>query len=73
MRLTLRKHERLEKLVAAFKQPAFGRKSEKTDPNQFDHALEDLEAAMAFIHAEDALGRLISLHWMNTRFRTAGS
>ncbi len=38
--------ERLEKLVAAFKQAAFGRKSEKTDPDQFDLALEDLETAM---------------------------
>jgi transposase len=45
--------ERLEKLVAAFKQAAFGRKSEKTDPDQFDLALEDLETAMAAIHAED--------------------
>jgi len=45
--------ERLEKLVAAFKQAAFGRKSEKTDPEQFDLALEDLETAMAAIHAED--------------------
>ncbi|MGO7486730.1 IS66 family transposase [Rhizobium ruizarguesonis] len=45
--------ERLEKLVAAFKQAAFGRKSEKTDPDQFDLALEDLETAMAVIHAED--------------------
>lgn len=45
--------ERLEKLVAAFKQAAFGRKSEKTDPDQFDLALEDLEMAMAAIHAED--------------------
>jgi len=35
--------ERLEKLVAAFKQAAFGRKSEKTDPDQFDLALEDLD------------------------------
>jgi len=35
--------ERLEKLVAAFKQAAFGRKSEKTDSDQFDLALEDLE------------------------------
>ncbi len=32
--------ERLEKLVAAFKQAAFGRKSEKADPEQFDLALE---------------------------------
>lgn len=44
--------ERLEKLVAAFKQAAFGRKSEKTDSDQFDLALEDLETAMAVIHGE---------------------
>lgn len=42
--------ERLEKLVAAFKQAAFGRKSEKADPEQFDLALEDLETAIAAIH-----------------------
>lgn len=45
--------ERLEKLVAAFKQAAFGRKSEIADPDKFDLALEDLETAMAVIHAED--------------------
>jgi transposase len=45
--------ERLEKLVAAFRQAAFGRKSERTDPDQFDLALEDLETAIAAIHAED--------------------
>lgn len=45
--------ERLEKLVAAFQQTVFGRKSEKTDPEQFDLALEDLETAMAPVHAED--------------------
>jgi len=45
--------ERLEKLVAAFKQAAFGRKSEKGDLEQFDLALEDLETAIAAIHAED--------------------
>jgi len=45
--------ERLEKLVAAFKQAAFGRKSEKANPEQFDLALEDLETAIAAIHAED--------------------
>ena len=45
--------ERLEKLVAAFKQAVFGRKSEKSDPDQFELALEDLETAMAVIHAED--------------------
>jgi hypothetical protein len=44
---------RLEKLVAAFKQAAFGRKSEKSDPDQFELALEDLETAMAVIHAEE--------------------
>lgn len=33
---------RLEKLVAAFKQAVFGRKSEKSDPDQFELALEDL-------------------------------
>lgn len=45
--------ERLEKLVAAFRQAAFGRKSEKTDPDQFELALEDLETAIAAIHVEE--------------------
>jgi hypothetical protein len=45
--------ERLEKLVAAFKQAAFGRRSEKSDPDQFELALEDLETAIALIHAEE--------------------
>jgi len=45
--------KRLEKLVAAFKQAAFGRRSEKSDPDQFELALEDLETAMAVIHAEE--------------------
>jgi transposase len=52
----LRKDERiarLEKLVAAFRQAVFGRRSEKSDPNQFELALEDLETAMAEIHAEE--------------------
>lgn len=52
----IRKDERitrLEKLVAAFKQAAFGRKSEKRDPDQFDLALEDLETAIAAVHAEE--------------------
>jgi hypothetical protein len=31
--------KRLEKLVAAFKQAAFGRRSEKSDPDQFELAL----------------------------------
>ena len=45
--------ERLEKLVAAFRQAAFGRRSEKGDPDQFELALEDLETAIAAIHAEE--------------------
>lgn len=57
-----RKGERiahLEKLVAAFKQAAFGRRSEKSDPDQFELALEDLETAIAIVHAEeDAEDRL---------------
>ena len=44
---------RLEKLVAAFKQAAFGRRSEKTDPDQFELSLEDLETAIAAVAAED--------------------
>lgn len=54
--LNLRKDERierLEKLVAAFKHVAFGRRSEKSDPDQFELALEDLETAIALIHAEE--------------------
>lgn len=45
--------ERLEKLVAAFRQAVFGRRSEKSDPDQFELALEDLETAMAAVHAEE--------------------
>lgn len=45
--------EQLERLVAAFTQAAFGRKSEKTDPDQLDLALEDLETAIAAVQAED--------------------
>nr|AAC16148.1 hypothetical protein [Rhodobacter capsulatus SB 1003] len=44
---------RLEKLVAAFRQAALGRRSEKSDPDQFELALEDLETAIAVIHAEE--------------------
>ncbi len=45
--------ERLEKLVADFKRALFGAKSEKTDPDQYQLALEDIETAMAVVHAED--------------------
>ncbi len=44
---------RLEKLVAAFRQAAFGRRSERSDPDQLELALEDLETAIAAIHAEE--------------------
>jgi len=52
----LRKQDRidqLEKLVADFKRALFGARSEKTDPEQFELALEDIETAMAVVHAED--------------------
>lgn len=45
--------ERLEKLVAAIRQAAFGRKSEKTDPDQFELALKYLETAIAQVHAAE--------------------
>jgi len=44
---------RLAKLVADFKRALFGVKSEKVDPDQFELALEDIETAMAAIHAEN--------------------
>lgn len=47
--------ERLEKLVAAFRQAAFGRKSERSEPDQFQLALEDLETAIAAVRAEEAV------------------
>ena len=53
---SLRKDERiarLEKLVAAFRQAAFGRRSERSDPDQFELALEDLETAIAAVHADE--------------------
>ena len=52
----LRKQDRidqLEKLVADFKRALFGARSEKADPEQFELALEDIETAMAAVHAED--------------------
>lgn len=44
---------RLEKLVADFKRALFGVKSEKVCPEQFELALEDIEAAQEMVHAED--------------------
>jgi transposase len=43
----------LEKLVSDFKRALFGARSEKVAPEQYDLALEDIETAMAAIHAED--------------------
>ena len=43
----------LEKLVSDFKRALFGARSEKVNPEQYDLALEDIETAMAVIHAED--------------------
>ncbi len=44
---------RLEKLLADFKRALYGAKSEKGHPDQYHLALEDIETAMAVIHAED--------------------
>ena len=46
--------QRLERLVADFKRALFGARSEKADPAQYELALEDIETAMAAVHAEDA-------------------
>ena len=45
--------ERLEKLLSDFKRALFGAKSERAHPDQFHLALEDIETAMAVVHAED--------------------
>ena len=45
--------DRLEKLVADFKRALFGAKSEKVNPEQYELALEDIETAMADVHAEN--------------------
>ena len=45
--------DRLEKLVADFKRALFGAKSEKINPEQYELALEDIETAMAVVHAEN--------------------
>jgi len=44
---------RLEKLLADFKRALYGAKSEKANPDQYHLALEDIETAMAVVHAED--------------------
>ena len=44
--------QHLEQLLLDFKR-AFGARSEKINPEQYELALEDIETAMAAIHAED--------------------
>ena len=44
---------RLEKLLADFKRALYGAKSEKRHPDQYHLGLENIEAAMAVVHAED--------------------
>lgn len=44
---------RLEKLLADFRRALYGAKSEKGHPDQYQLALEDIETAMAVVHAED--------------------
>ncbi len=46
--------DRLEQLVTDFKRAMFGAKFEKVHPDQIHLALEDIEAAIAEVHAEDA-------------------
>ena len=46
------RNQRLEKLVEALRHAIFGRKSEKTDPDQYELALEDIETGIAAIEAE---------------------
>ena len=48
--------ERLEKLLANFKRALFGSKSERLSPDQYKLALEDIEAAIAVVEAEDGHG-----------------
>jgi len=51
----------LEKLLADFKRALFGAKSEKTEPGQFELALEDIETAVESMQAaEEADERLMA-------------
>ena len=50
--------QRLEKLVADFRRALYGHRSEKRPSGQYDLALEDLETAMAVVHAEDDADQL---------------
>lgn len=65
--------ERLEKLVAAFRQAAFGNKSEKRDPEQFELALEDLETAIASVHTEEEADAPVSKQHTRPRATNRGA
>ena len=51
---------RLETLVAALRQALFGRKSEKAYPDQFELALEDIEAGIAQVEADGDTNPLVT-------------
>jgi len=51
---------RLETLITALRQAMFGRKSEKVDPDQFELALEDIEAGIAQVGAEGEANPLVT-------------
>lgn len=65
--------ERLEKLVAAFRQAAFGRRSEKTDPDKFELALEDLETAIAAVRAQEEADAPVAKRVARPRAANRGS
>ena len=46
------RNERLEQLVAAFRQAMFGRKSERLDPDQFELALEERAIGALLVRAQ---------------------
>jgi len=65
--------QRLEKLVADFKRALFGARSEKVASEQYDLALEDIETAMAVIHAEDDAENVSSVKGDRKRKTNRGS
>jgi transposase len=64
---------RLEKLVVDFKRVLFGSKSEKVSTDQYELALEDIEAAMAAIHAEDEQDVIVNTKPKEPRRTNRGS
>ena len=65
--------ERLEKLVAAFPQAALGPRSAKTDTDQLQLSLEDLETAIAAIHAEGDAEQRVAKHPAKPRAANRGA